>query len=245
MKLKLKTAPAVEPVTLSQVLTQTRLDVTSPELSSGTLTIGTYYLITATATDAFYTGCAIGDTFEATAATSLTSNNKVREIYEGYHLNSLVVAAREYVENLCGPQITQSWYQYENAWPADVIEIGKPRLISVVAVKYTDGGGNTAALDPSTYSVDLVDANHPRIVLNDGASWPSVELAEVNPIEIEFTCGYGAVADVPSSIKLAILLLVSTWYENRAPVFTGTGTPSELPFAVDALLTNYRWWGSS
>lgn len=244
MKLKLKTAPTSEPVSLAEVLHQLRLDVISPELSSGSLAIGTWYLITATQTNAFYTGCAIGDTFKAASATALTASNKVREITEGAHLNSLVMAARQYVENLCGPLITQSWYQYEDEWPASEILIGKPRLISVTAVKYTEDGETAATFASTNYTVDAIDDTHPRIVLDSDASWPSVALEDVNPIEIEFTCGYGATsASVPEPIRLAILLLVSNWYEQRLPVFTGQGSPVEVPFAVDALLTNYRWWG--
>lgn len=244
MLLKLKTAPAVEPVSLYEVMQQLRLDVTSPELATGTLAIGTWYQITATQTNYFYTGCAVNDTWRATAATALSANNKVREIYEGTHLNSLVKAAREYIESLCGPLITQSWYQYEDDWPKDTIQIGKPRLASVVAVKYTENGEAAATFASSNYSVDSADEYRPRIVLNNDASWPSVDLEEVNPIEIEFTCGYGASAStVPESLRLAILLLVSHWYEQRLPVFTGTGTPVEIPYAVDALLANYRNWG--
>lgn len=50
------------------------------ELASGTLTIGQWYSITATQVDYFYTGSAIGDTFLATAATTLDANNKVKQI---------------------------------------------------------------------------------------------------------------------------------------------------------------------
>lgn len=124
------------------------------------------------------------------------------------------------------------------------IQIGKPRLISVVSVKYTEDGEAAATFAATNYTVDMIDEQNPKIVLNSGATWPNVTLEPVNPIEVEFTCGYGpAASDVPEPIRLAILLLVSNWYESRLPVFTGTGTPVQVPFAVDALLVNYRTWG--
>jgi len=50
------------------------------ELASGTLTVGTWYSITATEVNHFYAGSAIGDTFRATANTALDANNKVKAI---------------------------------------------------------------------------------------------------------------------------------------------------------------------
>ncbi|KKU90974.1 MAG: hypothetical protein UY21_C0014G0005 [Microgenomates group bacterium GW2011_GWA1_48_10] len=50
------------------------------ELSSGTLTVGSWYEITASQTNYFYTGSAVGDTFVASAATALDANNKVKLI---------------------------------------------------------------------------------------------------------------------------------------------------------------------
>jgi len=47
------------------------------EHSSGTLTVGTWYQITATETDHFYAGCQVGDTFRAESEISLDANNKV------------------------------------------------------------------------------------------------------------------------------------------------------------------------
>jgi hypothetical protein len=50
------------------------------ELSSGTLTIGTWYRIIASEANHFYTGSAIADVFRATAETALDANNKVKAI---------------------------------------------------------------------------------------------------------------------------------------------------------------------
>lgn len=50
------------------------------ELATGNLVVGTWYSITATQTDYFYTGSAIGDTFRAAATTALDANNKVKAI---------------------------------------------------------------------------------------------------------------------------------------------------------------------
>ena len=50
------------------------------ELATGTLTVGTWYSITATEVNHFYAGSAVGDTFRATAATGLDANNKVKAI---------------------------------------------------------------------------------------------------------------------------------------------------------------------
>jgi hypothetical protein len=50
------------------------------ELATGSLTVGKWYIITASQTDHFYTGSAVNDTFVATAATALDANNKVKEL---------------------------------------------------------------------------------------------------------------------------------------------------------------------
>lgn len=50
------------------------------EQNSGTLVVGTWYSITATQANHFYTGCAIGDTFCATSTTALDANNKVKAL---------------------------------------------------------------------------------------------------------------------------------------------------------------------
>jgi len=50
------------------------------EQATGTLTVGVFYIITASEVNHFYTGSAIGDYFKATATTGLDANNKVQAI---------------------------------------------------------------------------------------------------------------------------------------------------------------------
>ena len=53
----------------------------SAEKNSGTLTVGLRYKITVTQSNYFYAGCAVNDVFVAAAATTLTTNNRVVEVY--------------------------------------------------------------------------------------------------------------------------------------------------------------------
>lgn len=239
-QLVLKTAPAVEPISLLEVIRQLRLDIITPEISSGALTVGNYYQITATEEDHFYTDCVVYDIFQATTAIALDSDNKVREVTEGAYLNSLITGARKYAEDVCGPLITQSWYQYQEDWPAGSrLSIYKPHLISVVAVKYTKYGETAATTFSSTnYIVDAKDGWRPGIVLYDDCSWPSDSLLEVNPIEIEFTCGYGASgSSVPQVIRDFMLVHIALCYFNRMPT---EASEKSLNLAADRLLINYR-----
>jgi uncharacterized phiE125 gp8 family phage protein len=165
---------------------------------------------------------------------------------EDAYLTSLIKAARQYVENLCGPLITQTWYQYQDRFPNGYdLAIGKPRLITVTSLKYTNEAGTQSTFSSSYYTVSIQDEYRPLIVLRDDYDWPdNGELYNTNPIEIEFTCGYGATAAyVPEPIKIAMLMLISQWYENREPSISGPGSIiAAVPFSVDALLSDYRVW---
>ena len=160
-------------------------------------------------------------------------------------IQGMIVAAREWCETFTRRAfITQSWKQYLDAWPCgDEILLYFGRLQTVASIKYKDVAGVQATLDPSTYIVDS-DSEPGRIVLAYGKSWPSGMLYPVNPIEVEFTCGYGATAaSVPQSIRNAMLLLVGHWYNNREAVIVGQ-VSKEIEFTVSALLWPHRifWW---
>ncbi len=46
--------------------------------------------------------------------------------------------------------------------------------------------------------------------------------------------------DLPEPARLAMLMLVSQWYDRREPVVVGSSV-AELPFAVEALLESVSW----
>jgi len=59
------------------------------------------------------------------------------------------------------------------------------------------------------------------------------------PIKVEeMSAEEGTLWDVPKTIDLAILLLVSHWYENRSAVVVGL-VASEVAFSVTDLISHY------
>lgn len=86
--------------------------------------------------------------------------------------------------------VLQVFDLYLDEWPmSGEIEIPFPPLRAVDSISYTDSEGVTATIPVEDYSVDLASFRG-RVILGDGKSWPSVELAAANPIKIRFKAGY-------------------------------------------------------
>ncbi len=270
MLLQLNTPPLLEPVSLSEVLAQLRLDIVAPTLSSGNLVVGQWYEILSTTTNYFYTGCQVGNTFQATTATALDASDTVQLITEGAYLSTLIRAAREYIENLCGPLITQTWDQFEQHFPSEFhwwearrsmwtesdmvcmggrrrrhghheFGLGLPNVQSITSITYTDSTGTVNTLPDTVYSLQGESQWHWRVVLQKGQEWPTTGLQRGNAIDILFACGYGAAeTDIPEPIRQAIILHVSNRYESRIPDPKVEGYVEK---AIASLLGNYRWEG--
>lgn len=153
-----------------------------------------------------------------------------------------IAAARRMAEQELGRAlITQTWYAYYDKWPAGrFIELPYPPLASVTNVKYRleDDTGYD-----NTFSDVIIDSvvEPGRIVLEANEYWPTEALYPVNPIQVEFICGYGAASAVPSGIRSAILLQLSDLHEERGDVLIGPS--SKNLGARDTLLQQYRMWG--
>lgn len=125
------------------------------------------------------------------------------------------------------------------SWPCDDFRLPYQPLIEVISITYVDTDGNTQTIPvpvpvPDPWSFSDAPATRGR----------------AGDVKIQYRAGYGTsddadppvwTNDIPNPIKVAILLLVNHWYENREAV-SGSGSPTAIPFGVEALLSTYRVW---
>lgn len=142
-------------------------------------------------------------------------------------ISALIVAARQQAEHRTGRALlTQQWRYSVDAFPVDSLDLPLPKLQSVQAVSYLDNNGVRQTLANTEYDV-ITDEMVGRIIPAYGKSWPSCR-EHPGSVRVDYTCGFGAAADVPQSIKAWMLLAIGAWYENREAL-TGGQPVAELP----------------
>ena len=135
----------------------------------------------------------------------------------------------------------RSWFWWGNTASARGVELLRPPLISVAAVRYYDSSNTLQTVDPGAYFVtdDLV----PQLHFADGFSAPCV-YRRPDALQIEYVAGYAPVvtgadtdyrANIPESIKQAILIGVQLQYDELTP-----DKRKSLESARDSLLSSYR-----
>ena len=124
------------------------------------------------------------------------------------------------------------------------IELPRPPLQLVTHLKTYDLKDQATVFPASNYLVDNV-SEPGRIVLNAAAVWPT-NLRSANSVEIEFVAGYGDAADVPSALKQGMLVWLQQLYSNKNWLFEpGAAVPgllalNEVPAPVITLWTPYK-----
>lgn len=161
---------------------------------------------------------------------------------EDWLLTIYINAAQRYLEELCGPIITQTWKYTIDQWPStNYIEIRKPRINLISEIEYKTIDGIIHQLEKEIYYLDA-SKKYARACLNEGYNWPTDELIEYGGIKIIFNAGFGLTADnIPFDLWAACLQLVSHFYEIRLP--TSEKVLIEPPFSVSALIIGHREWG--
>jgi len=185
-------------------------------------------------------------------------------------ISSLIVAARQFVEQKMNRAIYTrtmklflDFFPYPNYgttvnpndrhclfgtfWHELAIRLPKPGCASVTSITYVDLTGTTQTLDPSTYYVD-VNSEPARIVPQPGLYWPYSQSYLPNSVCVTYVAGtYGDGVEVdncPQTIKQAMLLLISYWYQHRDAA--ELNVTKQIEFSVDALLAaetfeSFRW----
>lgn len=151
-------------------------------------------------------------------------------------ITSYISAARRLCERIdWRAYLTQTLEVWLDDWPSgDVLTIPRPPLQSVTSVKYYDEDNVEATFPSASYYVDTV-SEPGRVVLNSDYDWPSVTLRPVNAVVVRFVAGWTSAANVPETIKQAVLLVVGHWYEDREAVLVGMVSKS-IEFGVKNLL---------
>lgn len=153
-----------------------------------------------------------------------------------------IVGATEYFQEQTGRQCVETPYQWQLDCfpPVDrYIELPRPPLVAVLAVEYLADDGTWATFDAENYTVHAPLGAHAepgRIVLNDGASWPTTIEQDLS-VRITFTCGYET---VPSLIQSCLLLLVGHFHRNDAAVVESSDTLAELPLGASTIIRAFQ-----
>ncbi|WP_226576789.1 head-tail connector protein [Acuticoccus sediminis] len=156
---------------------------------------------------------------------------------EDAKVDALIAAARLDVESRTGRVlVSQGWRIVLDGPPArGIVRLAPGPVKSVDAVTVYGADGVAEVVPSDDYLVDT--ANVPgRLMLSSGRFWGARAL---NGIEIDFTCGFGEPDDVPASLKQAVLMLVSYWYEQREAAAIGA-VPAHVASGVQALTAPYR-----
>ena len=138
--------------------------------------------------------------------------------------------------------ISQKWGQWVDSTPPASVKLILGPVLQVNAIKYYDTNGDLQTDTLNNYEV-LGTSFATTVGPKEGFNWP-VTQDRSDAIRIEYTIGYGeTVADIPETIRHALMMLIGHWYENRET--TMMDELSNVPYGFDALMDMHRrcWYG--
>ncbi|RZI61399.1 MAG: hypothetical protein EOP94_00590 [Zymomonas sp.] len=161
---------------------------------------------------------------------------RVDDADEDALIEGLIAAAVDHVERFTGLVLERriltegvpGFGGRIRAWP----------IISVDEVAYVDGKGIDQILDAGSWRLNGVV--RPARLSTRTNPWPVVGRLN-STVQITMTAGYEDASDLPGGVMQALKMLVAHFYRNREAVIT-SGSPVEVPMAVDMLLQPHRLW---
>lgn len=115
-------------------------------------------------------------------------------------------------------------------------------LSSITGFDVADGAGGYDPVDAALFTKTVNDGY--GYVLHAGTRpWPTFTTVDPRRYKVTFNAGFGAAGDVPSPIKLGIILLASHFYQNREATFADnriTAVSRQIEFGLRNLCGRYR-----
>lgn len=105
----------------------------------------------------------------------------------------------------------------------------------IVSVTWRNSAGQISTIDDDEYLTEVDDRGNVYLRFRNAYAFPT-DLYDRQAVSVTFKAGY-PVDEFPPALKVAILLLVGNWYDNREA--TVLGSVNELPFAVRALISPF------
>ncbi|WP_375597576.1 head-tail connector protein [Devosia sp. Naph2] len=134
----------------------------------------------------------------------------------------------------------------EQTWRADYgsfcreMPIPLAPVTEIVSVTWRNEDGQLATVDSDDYLLKTEADGTSHLRFRNAYSFPA-GLYESDPISVTFKAGYpevGGESTVPSAIKVAIMLMVGHWFNNRETA--SADAMQEIPFGAEVLLSTFR-----
>lgn len=183
-------------------------------------------------------------TYPVTVGDVLTHSRIDAHDDDAYLANLIIKSTRAIERELDRQFITATWKLYLDEFPDEII-LRKLPVATITSIAYVDTAGSAQTLAATEYQSDLTSPDAPgRIRPAYGKVWPSTRADTYNAVTVTFTAGYGAASAVPQTIKHAICIMVSHWYENREQESDISGLSVQarsLGYSLDWLLSHEDW----
>lgn len=187
---------------------------------------------------------------EAAAHLCIDAYGSPAEYPDATLIEALITAAREYVEHETALTLAPMLLELSGRtfyamcrWPGDLgIELRTAPVYGVPSVTYLDGTGVTQTISPDDYYLDE-GAQVPTLYPAYGTTlWPSGR-EQAGAVRIQFQAGYTAggsptTAEIPQSLRAAILLMLGHLYENREA--SAAAALATIPLGITALVQRHR-----
>ena len=154
----------------------------------------------------------------------------------------LVTAARQYAELYTGQSFIERTYRADLPDFFDDMCLPFGPVTAISSVKYYDTSSPNAL---QTWAASNYTLQRDRVRRNNGVSFPSVGVQYDN-VQITYTAGWldqssPRAANIPDTVKQAILLMVGDLYENREANILYPGQLLNNP-TYTTLLSGYRMY---
>jgi uncharacterized phiE125 gp8 family phage protein len=178
--------------------------------------------------------------FEAVSLEDAKDHLRVTSDAEDALIATYLTAARQWVEAYTGRSLcTQTWQIALGGFARDLWLPRAAPLQSITHVKYYDSDNVLQTWDSANYFTPAFQ--EPALLQPvSTATIPSV-YCRPDAVQVEYIAGYAAEA-CPEELRLAVLMLMAHFHENREAVIVGT-SGKETEMAVTSLCAPYRlWW---